>query len=125
MKVLTRACIAVLLGITLGAVSIRQTHAQGTFTGSWSTSTANPGWFYDLTMSQTGAKVTGSYTVTTADEQQGTKRPRTLDKCASKGWPAGIVQQTPRRSHLPPPGVLIGAGVPQGRTSPASSRPRR
>jgi CubicO group peptidase (beta-lactamase class C family) len=47
-------------------------HAQ-TFTGNWSTSTDKVGWLYDMTLTQTGANVTGSYTVTTAGDQQGTK----------------------------------------------------
>src|ERR1700676_2521199 len=73
MKVHMRACIAVLLGITLGSAAVRQAHAQGTFAGSWNTSTANPGRLYDLTLNQNGTNVTGNYTVTTAGDQQGTK----------------------------------------------------
>jgi CubicO group peptidase (beta-lactamase class C family) len=72
MKEHTRACIAVVLGVTLGTAAVGPTHAQ-TFAGSWSTSTDKVGWFYDMTLTQTGANVTGNYTVTTAGDQQGTK----------------------------------------------------
>src|ERR1700681_2910561 len=67
-----RAAIALLLGITLGSAAVQPTQAQGTFSGSWNTSTDKVGWFYDMTLTQSGSNVTGKYTVTTAGEQKDT-----------------------------------------------------
>src|SRR5215471_18373941 len=73
MKGHVRASLTVLFGIAFAAAVAGPTHAQGTFTGSWTTTTANPGWIYDMTLTQSGATVTGNYTVTTAGDQQNTK----------------------------------------------------